>query len=109
MSKLNIVACAIDSNPWKNLGRSNNIDANSAGWKVLLSFTQDWYTLCMTIGLVGFIITMMIAGLKLMYMKSGEGRKEAKSAIKAKILIAIVLFAVTFFIGFAVTVAQALV
>lgn len=102
-------ALAIESNPWKNLGRSNNMDANSAGWKVLLSFTQDWYTLCLTIGLIGFLITLMWVGLKLLYMKSGDKRREAKDAITAKVIVATSLFAITTVIGFVVTLAQAMV
>lgn len=104
-----LFALDIDANPWNNFGTRNNIDANNPGWKILLGITQDWFTVCLTIGTIGLLITLMVLGMRLMRTKNSNKRADIKEALTAKIIIAFCLFAITTVIGLTVTIAEALV
>lgn len=112
LGKLGMVACdfgSIPENPWKNFGTKNNINSSDKGWNVLVSIAQDWYTLCLTIGTVGLLITLIILGAKLFITRNSRNRAEVKDAITSKIIVAIVFFSITLIIGLTVTIAESLV
>lgn len=106
-----IVFGAIDpnANPWDYLGTANQLDSNSIGWKAFVGLAQDWYTLCMALGIIGLLINLVIFGIKIMVSKNANKRASVKEALQGKLFIAIMLFGVLTVIGTIVTLVEALV
>lgn len=80
MGVINYISLAINgnSNPWDYLGIGNVLDADDSGLKVLTGLAADWYSLCIVIGTVGIIVTIMYIGLRLMLLKIPGREKRLK-------------------------------
>lgn len=80
MGVINYISLAINgnSNPWDYLGIGNVLDADDSGLKVLTGLAADWYSLCIVIGTVGIIVTIMYIGLRLMLLKIHGREKRLK-------------------------------
>ena len=106
MGVINYISLAINgnSNPWDYLGI-----ADDSGLKVLTGLAADWYSLCIVIGTVGIIVTIMYIGLRLMFTKDPRKREEVKETMKWKVILALALFGMSTLLGVIVTVATAFV
>lgn len=111
MGVINYISLAINgnSNPWDYLGIGNVLDADDSGLKVLTGLAADWYLLCIVIGTVGIIVTIMYIGLRLMFTKDPRKREEVKETMKWKVILALALFGMSTLLGVIVTVATAFV
>lgn len=98
-----------NSNPWDFLGVDNMLKEDDKGLLALTKIAHDWYTLCLAVGAVGIVITVMYLGLRLMLTRDPRKRDEVKEALKWKIVIALVLFGIPTVLGVIFTLATALV
>ena len=90
-------------NPWDVLSGGGVDFADS-----LKGIGADWYTVCVYVGVIGLVISMVIIGIQFALAKGKNSKKwaEAKDKLMTKAILAFLIPMVPFLVGMVVSIAK---